>query len=313
MQKDLTSKLDRVISSRQNTALATLMIIVSACSFGSLSTLTVLVTREGMSLGNALFWRYAIALVVLLAVIRDISRLRIGGSSALRLMVVSGVGQTIITYTTLSALRYIEVGSLAFLFYTYPAWMAIIAAATKIEPLTIVRSIALLLALAGLGVMLGTPMKSSLNQTGVMLALGAAFLYSLYLPAIEKAQRNIEPMVSAFYLVLGVTITFFVLSLVQGGITPPRSLTVWGYVVLLAIVCTVLAFRTLIGGLRVLGPVRTSIVSTIEPFFTLSLGAAALGEKMTGNIVMGGILIAGAVLLLHWREKGPSLQPLQHI
>jgi drug/metabolite transporter (DMT)-like permease len=60
----------------------------------------------------------------------------------------------------------------------------------------------------------------------------------------------------------------------------------------------VIAFASLVGGLRTLGPVRTSIVATVEPFFTAVLGSLLLGEMITRNTAAGGILIASAVLIL---------------
>lgn len=278
------------------------MVVTSAVSFGSLSTLTVIVTRGGMSLVNTMFWRYILAILMLSALLHNTARLRIGYPSILRLVVIGGVGQAVITYSTLYALRYIAVGPLAFLFYTYPAWIAVVAAIRRTEQMTRIRIMALALALAGLAVMLGSPNAESLNPAGVTIALGAAFLYSVYLPAIESAQRGVDPLVSTFYLVTGVTISFFILSLVTGQLMLPQSLSLWGYVVLLALVCTVLAFRSLIGGLRILGPVRTSIISTAEPFYTALLGVAVLGDHLTTRTLLGGVSIATAVLLLQWHD-----------
>jgi drug/metabolite transporter (DMT)-like permease len=60
----------------------------------------------------------------------------------------------------------------------------------------------------------------------------------------------------------------------------------------------VLAFVAFMRGLGLLGPVRTAIVSTVEPFFTAVLGAVVLGQPFGAATVAGGVLIAAAVLLL---------------
>jgi drug/metabolite transporter (DMT)-like permease len=62
----------------------------------------------------------------------------------------------------------------------------------------------------------------------------------------------------------------------------------------------VIAFSSLLKGLSVLGPVRTSIIATVEPFFTAILGVAVLGNELTIPTLVGGILIAAAVLLIQW-------------
>lgn len=256
---------------------------------------------------NAMLWRYVVAAMMMLALLHNVSRLDIGRSKILRLLAVGGLGQAVITYSSLYALRYIAVGPLAFLFYTYPAWIAVVAAIRRTEPLTRIRTAALVTALVGLGIMVGAPGVGTLDPVGVTIALATALFYSLYLPALESAQRGMDPIVSSFYLIMGVMVTFIIVGSATGQLTPPHSISLWGYVFLLALVCTVLAFRALIGGLRVLGPVRTSIISTIEPFFTALLGAVILGDRFTGGTWLGGALIATAVLLLQWRDDaGPA-------
>lgn len=283
---------------RQIVAKATGLIVLSACGFGSLSTLTVLITRAGLPLLPAMFWRYLIAGLFLVAFVRGGLGKGIDRKAALRLMLVGGIGQAVITYLSLRALDYLPVGPLAFLFYTYPAWVALISAVLGREDLTLMRFIALSIAMTGIVVMVGAPSSASLNPIGIALALGTALLYAIYLPALQRVQRNIPTNVAAFYLIAGVFISFLVASLFTKKLYLPTTTEMWGYLVLLSLVCTVLAFGTLIAGLRVLGPVRTSIIATIEPFFTALLGIVLLGESMTKGTLTGGALIAGAVLLL---------------
>jgi drug/metabolite transporter (DMT)-like permease len=213
-------------------------------------------------------------------------------------MVIGGLGQAIITYLSLRALDYLPVGPLAFLFYTYPAWVVLISAVRGTGEITIPRLLALALAMIGIAIMVGMPSANTLNPTGVALALGTALIYALYLPALHKVQTGIPPMSSAFYLVTGVFVSFMAASLFLGTMQIPASLSIWGFLFVLSLVSTVIAFASLIAGLHTLGPVRTSIVATIEPFFTAVLGIIVLGESLALPTIVGGALIAGAVVLL---------------
>lgn len=298
-----------MIREKQTVAKATGLILLSSIGFGSLSTLTVLTTKAGLPLVPAMFWRYLLAAVVLLAVLRhritDITRV-----SAIRLLVVGGLGQAVITYLSLRALDYLPVGPLAFLFYTYPAWVALVSAVLGRERLTLVRFVSLAVAMMGIVVMVGTPAATTLSRFGVLLALGTAFLYALYLPALNSVQKGVPAAVSTFYLVTGVFIAFLVASVLNRGLVIPATAELWRYLMLLSLVCTVTAFGTLVAGLRVLGPVRTSIIATIEPFFTTVLGVLLLGESMNRNTFIGGALIASAVILLQLTasaERGKSV------
>ena len=288
-------------SSDASVGRATLLIILSALSFGSISVLTVLVTAAGVPLLTAMAWRYLLGVTLLGAVARP-GRIRsIPTRRVVQLVVTGGCGQALITYLSLHALEYIPVGPLAFLFYTYPAWVALLAALRKTERLTSVRVIALTLALAGVTIMVGAPTER-LNPIGVMLALGSALLYSAYLPALEHVQGGIPAVIATFLLIGGAAIAFVMAALLTGDLSIPAGITVWLEILVLAVVSTVVAFLTLIKGLAVLGPVRTSIVATVEPFFTATLGVLVLGNQMSTTTLLGGILIAGAVLLIQWNS-----------
>jgi drug/metabolite transporter (DMT)-like permease len=76
----------------------------------------------------------------------------------------------------------------------------------------------------------------------------------------------------------------------------------WLAILAMAVVSTVLAFLLFLRGLAVLGPVRTGIVSTVEPFWAALLAALVLGQGLSLRTLLGGAMIAAAVLLLQLRR-----------
>ena len=150
---------------RSTSGRGTLLVALGACGFGTISTLVSLATGTGAPLLAVIFWRYALAVPVLMAGAAA-GRWRRFDAHAFKTMALAGIGQTLIAVITLSALEYISVATLAFLFYTFPAWVAVIARVRHSEPLTPARMAALALSLAGIGVMVGTP-DTSLDPLGV--------------------------------------------------------------------------------------------------------------------------------------------------
>jgi drug/metabolite transporter (DMT)-like permease len=286
-------------SSDTSVGRATLLIVVSAFSFGSISVLTVLTTRAGVPLLTAMAWRYVLGAVVLGAVVQIKRISSIPKQRIVQLMLIGGIGQALITYLSLHALEYIPVGPLAFLFYTYPAWVALLAAVRGTEKLTPVRVLALTLALTGVTIMIGAPTEK-LNPIGAMLALVSALLYSVYLPALAHVQEDIPALISTFLLIVGAAISFVIAALFAGELFVPKGTAVWSNIFVLGLVSTVIAFSSLIKGLSVLGPVRTAIIATVEPFFTAVLGALVLSNQFGLATLIGGILIAAAVLVIEW-------------
>jgi len=281
---------------------ATLLIALSACGFGAIAILVTIAMETGAPLMTVLSGRYVIAAVVLGAIAGAAGDLRFD-RPAIRVMGFAGVGQVLVAVVSLSALRYIPAGTLAFLFYTYPAWVAIIAKFRHSEPLTPTRLFALALSLAGIFVMVGSPGGAELHPAGVALALAAALLYAVYVPMIAALQRNLSPVATATYMSVGAAIVLVVVGAVQGELTLQLHRTAWLAILGLSLVSTVAAFLGFLRGLRVLGPVRTAIISTVEPFFTALLGGWLLAQPPTRATLIGGAFIAAAVILLQLRTS----------
>ena len=284
-------------------ARATSLVVLSSLSFGAISVLTLLTSRGGLSLVNAMAWRYLLAIIAV-SLFGSLKQIRATPPSrAVILIVAGGGGQALLTFTSLSALKFISVATLAFLFYTYPAWVALLSAVTGAERLTRWRVAALVLALAGVMIMVGAPGSGTLKGRGVALALGASFIYAAYLPVLRLIQRDIQPKTATLFLVIGAAIFFLFAALLQGGLVFPTRSDVQLEIVLLAVVSTGIAFTALISGLSVLGPVRTAIIATVEPFFTALLGVLVLKDSLRVATLVGGVLIILAVVLIEWSSS----------
>jgi drug/metabolite transporter (DMT)-like permease len=277
---------------------ATLYVMFSACCFGSIPVLITIATRSGARLVDLLAWRYIIAAALLVVVSGGLAPLRQVGRRALPLLVLAGGGQAAVAFVSLSALRYIPSATLTFLFYTYPAWVAVTAAVRGTEQLTGRRVLALALSLAGIALMIGTPSSGGLHPIGVLLALASALLYASYIPLLDHLGRGLPPAVTSVFATAGAAVVLFAAAVTQGGLAVHLSPTAWLMIFILGFVCTVLAFIAFLRGLAVIGPVRTAIVSTIEPFWAALLGTTVLGQHIGPRTLVGGLLIAVAVVLL---------------
>lgn len=276
----------------------------AAFGFASIAIATVLATRAGTTLIPLLLGRYFIAALVLLPLVGGLRGLAIGRSRALPLLVAGGIGQAIVAVLSLSALAFIPAASLVFLFYTYPAWVALFARLRGSEPITPIRIAALALALAGIVVMVGMPGAASLHPLGVALGLSAALAYGIYIPMVGALQARVDPAVATWYICIGVSAILAVAALARGELSWEQPLEGWAAMLWLAVVSTIIAFVLFLRGLATLGPVRTSIVSTVEPFFVAIMGALFLDQPLTRPVVLGGLLIAAAVVLLQRSTTG---------
>ena len=282
---------------------ASLMAAFAACCFGSIPLFAIVATRDGAPLLSFLTWRYILALGMLGIVAGRAIGARENRSRAWPMILFGGGAQAAIAYLSLSALEYLSAATLGFLFYTYPAWVALIAAVRRTEPLTRVRVTALALSLVGIVVMVGSPWSAPMPLPGVLLALGSALLYAIYIPTIGRLQRGVEPAAASAYILLGAAIAFLTSGAVT-GVLPELvmgSAPAWLAAAGVALLSTAIAFIVFLRALAVLGSVRTAIICTVEPFYTALAAAALFGQPLTMSTLAGGAFIAAAVVLLQRR------------
>jgi drug/metabolite transporter (DMT)-like permease len=203
-----------------------------------------------------------------------------------------------------------------FLFYTFPAWVVLFAAVRGSERLGGAKLGALALSLGGIACTVGLPGGGAPGAAaagaggpawpGVALALAAAVVYALYIPYLGRLQARATPAGAAAWVCAGAAAVLGAAAGVRGTFTAGLGPAGWAAVAALALVCTTVAFIAFMRGLGRLGPVRTAIVSTVEPFFTAVLGAVALGQPFGPATLAGGALIAAAVVLLQRRPAAAA-------
>lgn len=290
---------------KHNVGRATLLVAISACCFGSISPLTVLAMRHGAALQAIQAWRYltTAVLLTLFALWRARSNDSQPAVPAGRawyspsVLVIAGGGQASVATLALLALRWIPAATSSFLFYTYPAWVAIITAVRGIERLDRPRAIALVLALGGIVTMVGAPDSASLAPAGVISVMSAAVIYALYIPVLGRLQREHAPLDVARSISIGGALIFVTWAVATGTLLGGLDAAAFGASALQGVLSAG-AFLAFLAGLSALGAVRTAITSTIEPFWTAMLGVAALGQPIGRGTVIGGAAIMAAVLLL---------------
>jgi len=277
--------------------------LLAASGFAAVSILTSLATRTGLSLSTVLAWRYVLSAVVLVTWVGSQTYpKRMRANEALRWMAVGGGGQALLVYLALSSLAYISAATLAFLFYTYPAWVAVVQTVRGAERLDARRVAALLLSFTGTVLMVGMLDTRGTEWRGYALALGAAMLYGAFIPTMQWMQKDWPVAVTSAYSKIGAGFCFLVLSASDRTFQFALPGPAWAAIIALTLWSTVLPSVFFMMGLIRLGPVRTAIVSTVEPFLTAVLGALVLGQPLTLRTVGGGVAIVAAVIVLQFRR-----------
>lgn len=276
----------------------TILVLISAACFGTTLIFSQRALDAGATLTALLAYRYVFGAVMLCAVAGGVGAVMAVGERRWKLLVNGGAAQTAIAGLSIAALQYIPAASVAFLFYTYPTWVAVLAIVRRTEHVDGSRIAALLLSLAGIVTIVGNPVATKLDPRGIALALAAAVIYAILIPWLGKIQHGLKPAAATAWISLGAAICFVVGALVlRTPLFPPSQALLVGAAAL-ALIPTTIAFITFLAGLAALGPVRTSIVSTVEPFWTALLAGLVLGQEVGPRTWIGGAMIAAAMVVL---------------
>jgi drug/metabolite transporter (DMT)-like permease len=282
------------------------LVILSALAFGFLAIFARFAYADGAGTTSLLFLRFAIAGLFMLGLMR-LRRLAFPRGKKLALFALMGaVGYAGQSFCYFTALKYASASLVALLLYVYPAIVTVLAAIFLKERLRPVKVAALVLALSGSALILG--FEGSGEARGMLLALGAACIYALYIVCGSKIIGEGMAVQSSTVIMLSAALVFGAVSL-AGGFEPPRSASGAFAVAAIALVSTAVAIVSFFAGLERIGPASASMVSTIEPLVTVVAAALFLGESIGPLTALGGgMVLAALVALAAFPEKKPRMK-----
>jgi drug/metabolite transporter (DMT)-like permease len=289
---------------RARLARATVLIVASAACFSTIAIFVTLATRAGAPLLTVLTGRFFFGTLAI-APIAGFAALGSTPPSLRNALVFrAGVLQAALVFCSGASLRWLPAATLVFLFYTYPAWVTIIVALQRGERISLRRGVALVLSLVGVAIMVGAPGPLVVHPAGAALALASALIFAIYLVYTDRLQAATTTGVTSFWIAVGAGATFLVAAVLTSQLTFDVAAAVWAYIAALGVLSTAVGYGLFFKGLRILGPVRTAIISTAEPVWAALLGWLVLTQPVTPGTAVGGACIAAAVVLLQWRPKG---------
>jgi drug/metabolite transporter (DMT)-like permease len=281
--------------------------LVAGASFALQPVLVRIAFEGGATVAGVGALRFALAAVVL----GVLARRALAAAPARALAAPFALGLTIYALETgffFASLERIEVSLASLLMCSYPALVVAGAVVLRRERASRRRALALLLALAGVALVLAGGVGGTLDPLGIGLALAASVAYAAYVLISDLLLGTIDPLVLATMLCAGAATAFALAGSVTDsfGVGGASSLAVVGAIALAATVLPIAAF---LAGVGRIGPSRATILGTVEPPVTIALAAVVFGERLGPLQLLGAGLVVGAVVILQLRRR-PALRPV---
>ncbi|HYF25434.1 MAG TPA: EamA family transporter [Baekduia sp.] len=290
-----------------------LLCLASAAAFGGLGIFGKLAYDEGATAGTLLAARFALAAVLLwglaaatggLAVVRSAGR-----RAVLTGLALGAVGYAAQAGCFFLALERLDASLLSLVLYTYPALVVVAAVLLGRERADGRRSVALVVASAGLALVLAGAGTGAVDTAGVLLGVAAAAVYTTYILVSDRTVGALAPLTLSALVCTGAVVTLTAGALAAGDLRPGAVTAAGaGWLAALAVVSTVGAIALFFAGLARVGPSTASILSTAEPVVTVAAAWAVFGEALTPVQLAGGALVVGAAAALS-RPPRPAAAP----
>lgn len=283
-----------------------LMCTMSAACYAGLSILGKLAFAAGLSLTGMLSLRFAGAALVLAGILAALRRpLYPGGRPTARLLLLGGV-----LYAAQSALFFLGLQRLpasiaVLLLYVYPVFVAVFDWLIN-RRLPGRRTVAALgLAILGVVLTLYPQATAAVDPLAALLVLSSATGLAIYIVLSEGATQAVGARVGAMWIVLGAGLSYTLAGATTGTLAWAHALSEPGLVLALVLVGTVLPVTLFLAGVGRVGPTAASLLSTLEPVFTVALGVLVLRETLSAVQVVGGAFVMGAAVLVTTRRAPP--------
>ena len=205
-------------------------------------------------------------------------------------------------------LEYTTAARAGLLYATMPLCTIIIAYFFKIEKITINKSLAVLIAIAGVTFCMSEKVDSDFNQTLkgdflMMIGVLAASCFTVFSGKYLKKYGTIPVMI---YVIFIGTLINFSLSISFGSIYESFyqinefELAALGMLIIPGGVLMMYCWGK---ALQIISPTQAAISLGFNPLSAILLGSIILNEQITFRLIVGFISIIIAIILVNWKVK----------
>ena len=286
-----------------------LFILLTSLQFGAVVVLGRVATRTGLPVPSFLAVRFAVAAVILAAVLTALRMpLRAARGEGIGLVVLGMLGYAVEAAFFFAGLHHGTAAAVTLLFFTYPVLVSLIYLILGRGLPGWLLGAALTASMAGTALVVVAGGGVDIDGTGILFALGSALTFAFYLIGADAVLRRTNSLGGAMWVSGSASLALAIFALVTGAAQPPVGWEEWGPVLGTG-AFTAGAFVCLFSGLRRLGAVRTSIISATEPLTAATFAAIFLGEVVSTGTVWGGSLILAGAIAASVARARPAPEP----
>lgn len=198
-------------------------------------------------------------------------------------------------------------------FYTFPVMVTVASVRVYGEPLTLARVLALVLASAGMLLVVLAPALGQegvkVEPIGIVLGLAAAVFQAIYALIAGRGYPTLTAGQAAMSITSVAAVGYLAIALIGGSaaaLAEPFDGGGWIWLLMGAVIGLAIPTSAVLAGFRQVGPARASILMLLEPVVGVLLAAIFISEHPSPLQLAGGLMVlaGGALAQVGWRAAG---------
>lgn len=278
---------------------------LAAIFYGTNPLGTLPLYADGITSGNVLFYRYGISVLVFaIWLLLHGESLKIKYGHAIKLAIL-GTLMSMSSVTLYVSFHYMNAGIASTILFSYPIMTAVLMVMFFHERITWRTTIAIVLALSGIGLLYhgGGNGGSVLSTTGMLLVLLSSLLYALYIVYVSQFKMVMSAEKYTFWVVFFGWIAVIVYMAFTREAPQLLHDIEWLWAIQLALLPTVLSLFFINIAIKSIGSTPTAIMGALEPMTAVVISCTLFGEQFTLRLAAGIMLILSAVTLIILKKK----------
>ncbi|WDC85527.1 EamA family transporter [Caloramator sp. mosi_1] len=272
------------------------------CTFGSAG----IFVKEGYSSNfspvDLLMLQYIIAGIILflICLVRYKNSIKLNKTLFKKLLLQGAVFNTLMTVFFYTSFKYLTAAEATLLLYTYPSMVAIYTSLFKKQRIGYKKVVSIILAFIG-SILVLNLFNIELNKgvyQGIVYGVLSAVFYSAMNIYAEEFVEDVEELVITFYTTMFSLFVLFIFNYRFIFKLPYVDLVSIKNALNLALFCEIIPLTLLYAAIKHIGPVSTSIISTLEIPSSAILGFLFLKETLSLIQVFGIVVVVLSIIYL---------------
>lgn len=275
--------------------------IISALFFGSAGIFVKQGYTDNFSPVDLLMLQYIIASFILLIMcfVKYRHKLLLSKIMFKKLLIQGTIGNTLMTVFFYESFKYLDVAIATMLLFTYPAMVALASFVFLKQKISRTKLLSIGGTFFGCLLVLNIFSKGiKLSYIGISFALLSAVFYSFMTIYAEKIVEDVPGLVITFYTTIFSLIVLYIFNFSFVHKIMTVSLSSFINAGLLAFFCEIIPLTLLYEAIKRIGPILTSIISSLELPSSAIVAFVFLHEKLSLLQILGILIVIYCVIKL---------------